>query len=265
MRNGVPARKSQKPGSTLRAEALRQQVCAAASGLFTKNGYGSTSMQDIADALKVSRPTLYYYFRNKNEILEAVISEVTIEAQRRAEAATAEPGADPIDTIRRLIADHADLILTHPVQFRMLQMSATHLTGRLRTVALKAQRSLLETFTRVIRHGVEAGSFHMTVPRIAAFALLGMCNWTCAWYKPGGRLTAKQIATHLAEMGANALARNHATGPKRAVGLEESLDLLKDGVMHLEFVLRNSQGSSAVAPVGRAGWTAKAKQQKVLA
>ena len=109
-----PPKKSALPAVTRRAHELRQQICAVASDLFTRKGYGSTSMQDIADALSVSRPTLYYYFRDKNEILEAAVREVTLEGQKRAEAQMADTSATSAGILRRLVADHADVILNRP-------------------------------------------------------------------------------------------------------------------------------------------------------
>lgn len=256
MRTAPNARKSPVPAGSVRADALRQQICDAASELFTRKGYGSTSMQDIADALKLSRPALYYYFRDKSGILEAAIRDVTIEGQRRAEALMADPHSDPADILRRLVADHAELILTHPAQFRMLDMSQAHLTGRLRTIARNAQRSLLEAFTRVIRHGMETGGFRVTDPRVAAFALLGMCNWTAAWYRPDGRLSGREISALLADFGVSALMRAPGAPERRSTGLEESLERLKDGVRHFELVLRNREAAGPLAEHGQQPRTA---------
>ena len=240
------ARKKQAaPGPTRRADALRQRICAAASDLFTRKGYGSTSMQDIADALAVSRPTLYYYFRDKNQILEAAVREVTLEGQRRAETLMADTSSTSAEILRRLVADHADVILNRPAQFRMLDMTQAHFPPRLQTIARKAQRGLLEAFTQAIRRGIEEGAFRVTDPRVAAFALIGMCNWTSAWYRPDGRLSRKEITTLIAELGVGALLRAPAPRTGAGTGIADSLELIKDGVRHIEFVLRSGAGRRA--------------------
>ena len=256
MRSRPAAKKSPVTAGTRRADALRGQICAAASNLFIRRGYGSTSMQDIADALELSRPALYYYFRDKSGILEAAIREVTVEGQKRAEALARQPESHPVELVRKLVADHSEVILTHPAQFRMLDMSQAHLTGRLRTVARNAQRSLLEAFTQVIRRGIEEGCFRVTDPRVAAFALLGMCNWTAAWYQPGGRLSRREISSLLADLGVGALLRESGPRAPGGTGIEESLHQLKNGVQHLEFVLRDRASGCAAAgqvPKTRAG------------
>ena len=237
------AKKSPASPASRRADALRQQICAAATDLFTRKGYGGTSMQDIADALEVSRPTLYYYFRDKNGILEAAVREVTLEGQKRAESRMADASAAPAETLRRLVADHADVILARPAQFRMIDMAQGHFAPKLRGIARAAQRGLLEAFTNVIRRGIEEGVFRVTDPRVAAFSLIGMCNWTAAWYRPEGRLSQREITDLIADLGVCALLRPNAA--RTGTGIAESLDLIKDGVRHIEFVLRAGSAHGA--------------------
>ena len=56
-----------------KGEALRQRIVTAADKLFYQQGYESTSFSDIADAVGISRGNFYYHFKNKDEILNAVI------------------------------------------------------------------------------------------------------------------------------------------------------------------------------------------------
>lgn len=248
------AKKSAVP-TTRRADALRHQICAAATDLFTRRGYGSTSMQDIADALSVSRPTLYYYFRDKNQILEAAVRDVALEGRKRAETLMADASASAAGTLRRLVAEHADVILTHPAQFRMIEMAQAHFAPRLRTIARDAQRGLLEAFTHVIRRGIGEGVFRVTDPRVAAFSIIGMCNWTAAWYRPEGRLSRNEIATIIADLGLASVTRAPATrNAAQRTGIAHSIDMIKDGVRHIEFVLRSRSPRAAreQAPAKRA-------------
>lgn len=51
----------------------RDQIVEAADGLFYRHGYDHTSFADIAGAVNISRGNFYYYFKTKDEILDAVI------------------------------------------------------------------------------------------------------------------------------------------------------------------------------------------------
>lgn len=56
-----------------KGEVLRQRIVAASDQLFYQQGYENTSFSDIADAVNISRGNFYYHFKNKDEILDAVI------------------------------------------------------------------------------------------------------------------------------------------------------------------------------------------------
>src|SRR5687768_10149352 len=190
-----------------RADLLRQHICTAASTLFIRRGFGATTMQDIADALRISRPKLYYYFKDKGGILETLVSNVAVEAHRRAQAVLSAKELNSESKLRELIVQHADLILTRPVEFRLLDMSLEHLPKAMQARAQKARRGLLEAFTSVIREGAEAGAFRTVDARVAAFAMIGMCNWTAAWFRGDGRLSAAEICEILADLGVGSLAK----------------------------------------------------------
>jgi AcrR family transcriptional regulator len=55
-------------------DLIKAEIIAAARGLFQKYGLIKTTMEDIARALNKGKSTLYYYYKNKEEIFEAVVS-----------------------------------------------------------------------------------------------------------------------------------------------------------------------------------------------
>jgi len=57
-----------------KGEGNRQRIIDAADNLFYKRGYNQTSFQDISDATGIPRGNFYYYFKTKDEILDAVVS-----------------------------------------------------------------------------------------------------------------------------------------------------------------------------------------------
>lgn len=220
-----------------RADLLRQRICTAASTLFIRRGFGATTMQDIADALRISRPKLYYYFRDKAGILETLVSNVPVEAHRRAQAVLASRELDSVQKLKELIVQHADLILTRPHEFRLLDMSLEHLPRPMQARAEKAKRGLLDAFTTVIREGMEQGRFRAVDARVAAFAMIGMCNWTAAWFRSEGRLSAAEICEILADLGVGSLAKR-AQRRTHVNGVQNSLRMLREGVANLEAALQ---------------------------
>src|SRR2546428_9224094 len=155
-----------------RADLLRQRICTAASTLFIRRGFGATTMQDIADALRISRPKLYYYFRDKGSILETLVSNVPVEADRRAQAVLSKKNLNSAEKLRELIVQHADLILTRPLEFRLLDMSLEHLPRAMQGRAQKAKRGPVEAFSQVIGGGIQEGAVPCAHPKVCAFCII---------------------------------------------------------------------------------------------
>jgi len=55
-----------------KAERTYQQIIEASAKLFVEKGYEKTSIQDILDEVKMSRGIVYYYFKSKKDILDAI-------------------------------------------------------------------------------------------------------------------------------------------------------------------------------------------------
>ncbi len=227
------------------ADANRELIVSVAAGLFISKGFGSTTMQDIADALHISRPKLYYYFRDKSAILDAAVRNVPVEAERRARAALRRAASDPAAALHEMVKSHTQLILERPIEFRLLDMSMEHLASTMQSRAAKAKRGLLEAFTSVIRLGLERGRFRLVDPRIASFSMIGMANWTAAWYRPNGRLPANVIADQIADIALASVTAFEQRQPDSAPGIRESLRLLQNGVSHLAMMIElDSQSKS---------------------
>src|ERR1035437_6229676 len=89
------------PSAMLRsqnAEATRRAVLAAARSLFGKKGYAQTSVDEIADAARVTKGAVYHHFAGKEALFRAVLAEVEVEADPRA-AGAGDPEGPPIDQI----------------------------------------------------------------------------------------------------------------------------------------------------------------------
>jgi AcrR family transcriptional regulator len=60
--------------STQKDDIMQQQILQAAQQLFQKHGYQKVSMDDVAKAIGKGRSSLYYYYKNKDEVFDAVIT-----------------------------------------------------------------------------------------------------------------------------------------------------------------------------------------------
>lgn len=73
--------------------AVRDRLLASAAALFTRKGYAGTTVREIVQAAKVTKPVLYYYFRNKEGIYLELMGEAFAQFEALLGASQEEPGS----------------------------------------------------------------------------------------------------------------------------------------------------------------------------
>ena len=178
--------------------ARRLEILKSAAAAFRRRGYHGASVGEIARALRMTKGNLYYYFRDKEEILYVLHDwslDLLLERLREVERSEA-PAAQKL---RQLVQSFAQMIIDE-LHGTALTMDLQALSpARLRRVIAKRDR-----FDRGLRHivqeGMEAGVFARGDPKLAAFAVLGAVNWITRWYDPRGPKGSEEIGRAMADM-----------------------------------------------------------------
>lgn len=97
----------------------RDQITRAATRLFARHGYQGTDLQDVADALKVGKGTLYRYFPSKRDLFQAAVDQVMVDMRAAIDRAVADV-ADPLDRIVVAIRRYLKFFHDHPEYVEML-------------------------------------------------------------------------------------------------------------------------------------------------
>jgi AcrR family transcriptional regulator len=170
----------------------RDAVVQVAARAFAEHGYHNTSLDDIAKALDVTKPTIYYYVTNKEQLLfqcfvtglepiRSALSEVKV---------SKAPGRERLNTVLRqyaqavasdfgwcmVIAEHQDL--------------SAAMSSHIRDLKIEIDQGI----RRLLREGVKDGSVQPCDVKMTAFALAGALNWIAHWYRANHGMTAAQIA-----------------------------------------------------------------------
>jgi AcrR family transcriptional regulator len=170
----------------------RDAVIRTAARAFDQHGYHNTSLDDIAAALGVTKPTVYYYVANKEQLLFECFRaglEPIRAALRRAEAA----GGTGRDRLREVIRDYAVAIAS---EYGWCMVRAEHqdlgsdLGGQVKALKSEIDRGI----RRLLQAGIADGSIAVQDPKLAAFAIAGALNWIAHWYRAGRSLSAEQVA-----------------------------------------------------------------------
>ncbi|MCW5770346.1 MAG: TetR family transcriptional regulator [Rhodospirillaceae bacterium] len=212
-----------------RKDLLATEVLDRAAQLFAQRGFNGTSLQEVADAVGLSRTALYYYFPSKDALLDALLEDVTIRASRILGDIEARSGIGPLDRIREAMRRLVLWVADGQNRFKMIDRSEDELPPQIAKRHLEAKRHVLEAMTRLIAGAIDAGEARPVDPRLAAFAAIGMCNWTAWWFNPGGTLTADQIADTLADLFVASIRRKGAAAGDigtLTAEIRETLDLI---------------------------------------
>jgi AcrR family transcriptional regulator len=183
----------------------RDAVLRVAGQLFVERGFHATSLDDIARRLNVTKPTLYYYVKNKDEILFECVRaglEMLHESMEKIRAA----GGRPIDRLIAGIRSYVEIV-TQDFGLCVIRVGEDPLppAGRQK---LRRMKGLIDReFRSVIKEAIADGSLAESDPRLAAFAVAGMLSWIGRWYRSDGEYTPTEIADRFIAIIVNGLAR----------------------------------------------------------
>lgn len=175
----------------------REAVLAAAVKSFNEQGFHATSLDDVAAALNVTKPTIYYYFKTKDDILFECVRRGLEGIRLAAEAVEAANGTG-MERLRALLRDYA-ITMTRDFGMCVIRTADHELspTSRARFRALK--REIDETIRRVIENGMTDGSIARGDARVVTFTVTGACNWIAKWFDPDGPMSSEDVAEAVVE------------------------------------------------------------------
>jgi AcrR family transcriptional regulator len=162
-------------------------------------------MLDIAHEVGLGKPTLYHYFRSKEELLVRLYEDVLDESLRAARTIVADAGS-PWAAIQRLIADRVVYTCHHRQLLTVFFEEEAELPPALAETVLARRREYEDLLMAVVEaHLAHAGSALHTPVRVYVNACLGASNWVYKWYNPEGPLSAEQLGADIAELMLQAL------------------------------------------------------------
>src|SRR6266851_573795 len=161
---GRPARRRRRPRNADPHASTRVDILKSAAAAFRRLGYHGATVEQIAAALHMKKGNLYYYFRNKEEILFACHQYSLDELHGTA-----------------LFLD-------------LEAMSPAHL----KTIIAGRDR-FDHGMRKVLEEGIRSGAFVQADAKLLSFAILGAVNWIPRWYSPDGPASSQEIADRFAD------------------------------------------------------------------
>ena len=176
-----------------REAVLRTAVC-----MFLDRSYGRTSMNDVATQLSITKPALYHYFRNKEEILVEIFRLGTdlIDGMLDAIAAEEKPG---LDKVADFIAGYIRIIAMDFGR-AVIRLDDGELSKTGRKLVRGRKREIDHRLRALIESGIDDGSIAPCDAKIAAFILAGSIHGMASWYEPAGPMDLAAITEQYVQM-----------------------------------------------------------------
>lgn len=186
-------------------QQMRREIATAAGAVFFAKTFQGSSLADVAKALDIDRATLYYYFTNKQDILDEVVREA---AETDVSFAEKVQASDELatDKLRRLIIGLMTSYATHyPLLYVYVRENLINVHGErsqwsnhMRNVNRRYDNAI----TSIVQEGIDDGTIRpLASARVLAFGIIGMVGWTNRWFVPDrSPESAETIGTAYAEM-----------------------------------------------------------------
>lgn len=178
--------------------AKRARILESAVRSFAAKGFYGTSMDDIAEDLLLTRGSLYYYFKDKEEIL-ALCHETALDAMLDVVERVRASQLPPEKALRRIVVEHAR-VMVDKFHGTALALQFDALDPRRRAAVVAARDAYERSVREVIAEGVAKKVFRPADPKLAAFAILGALNWLARWYRAGGGASADDVGEAFADL-----------------------------------------------------------------
>ncbi|MEW6129060.1 MAG: TetR/AcrR family transcriptional regulator [Acidobacteriota bacterium] len=184
----------------------------AAAQIICEKGYDATSMNDIADAVGLTKSGLYHHISGKRDLLFRIMN-FGMDALEEKVITPARQIPDAEQRLRIIISNHVQLITnrstaqgTNPVTIVVEEVAGLTLPQRRKIDRRK--RAYMELIRDTIYQLRDEDKLRDIDPTAATFSLLGMILWASRWYIPGGRLSPEQVAVEVSKMALGGLLRH---------------------------------------------------------
>lgn len=183
------------PRGTVSGSTRRDELLTTAGKMFAEQGLRSTTVRDIADAAGILSGSLYHHFDSKESIVDEILRGFLDDLFARYRV-IADAGLTATETLRGLIASSFEAIDEQRNAVAIYQDEAKRLAGQERFAYIGERNTeFRQQWHAVLRRGVDDGEFRADLDVELAYRFLRDTVWVAVrWYRPGGALSADDIA-----------------------------------------------------------------------
>lgn len=175
-----------------------------AARAFMEKGYYKTSLEDIAARHKVTKPTLYYYVKNKEDILVKCEQEASVQINGLLDNVTdcSERG---FEQLRAFISGYVDIITDDIIRCHIRHRGQME-DPIARENSLDMHRGIEHRVREIIAEGISDGSIKHCNPTVVAILLFDALNGISAWYRDEGSVNHADLSNQILSLVSDGIA-----------------------------------------------------------
>jgi TetR/AcrR family transcriptional regulator, cholesterol catabolism regulator len=182
----------------------RERLIEAAIELFGNNGFGSTSLRDLASDVGLKAPAIYNHFKSKEELFAVAVT-ATLGHFCDMVVSVDDPALPPFERLEGLIGRHVTYQIENSRRAKANdRMIESHVIDRLlpsqRDAIRRLLRAYLDTMTAIVTGCLKELGRDTVDARLIALAIGSMCDNVLDWYRPNGRYDPQRVARHYARL-----------------------------------------------------------------
>src|SRR5262245_35432214 len=191
------------------------EIYRAAAQIICEKGYDAASMNDIAEAVGITKAGIYHHISGKTDLLYHIIN-FGLDSLEEEVITPSREIADAEERLRAIITNHVQLITARsttdgnsPVSIVVDEVGG--LTATQRRKIDQRKRVYVDLIRQTLDELKLQGKLSEVDVTVAAFSLLGTILWLSRWYRPDGRLSPEQISDEVAKIVLGGLLKSEAS------------------------------------------------------
>lgn len=176
----------------------REAVLLAAVCMFNQRGFYATSLDDVAASIGISKPLIYHYLGNKDQVLFECMR-IGLEQLREAAVEVANQPGTGMDRLKRFMRRYAECIMDDFSRC-VIHTGDEALSPETRPPFRALKAEIDQALRKLIADAAADGSARVTDVKMTAFTFAGALNWIARWQEPGGKLKPEEIAEQMVEI-----------------------------------------------------------------
>jgi AcrR family transcriptional regulator len=198
------------PVKETRFELQRDRILKAAASCFNQKGYSGTSLKDVSRLLNLTDAALYYYVKNKEELVYLCYQRAA-DLGREAMQRGVKEGRNGLEQARLYIQYHVEIMVGDKGPVAIMSEIPSLKRGH-RNEILEVSRKHSMGFEAILETGIADGSIGECDVRMTGNAIMGAINWIPKWYHGDAKTAKKLLAEFPAILTAGLVANSHCSG-----------------------------------------------------